>query len=106
MTETAHMQVEAHRVTVVVSDAGSGAAAAAQPWLRTAGWARDGYQLALCEPRPAAAAVAAGTLAAQIGGSVGTTVGWRAAFQDVHTPVRFTALALLFFARPARLWAL
>jgi HrpA-like RNA helicase len=80
---------------IVVGGAGSGKTTQLPQFLRSAGWTKDGYQVAVTQPRHAAVAAVAGRLCEEVGCLPGTAVGWCARFQQLLTPV--SALPASYF---------
>lgn len=78
--------METHATTVVVGETGSGKTTQLPQYLLQAGWCDGGKMVACTQPRRVAVMTVAARVAAEVGCSLGSTVGYGIRFEDVGTP--------------------
>eukprot|EP00811_Abedinium_folium_P037070 NODE_971_length_2667_cov_8.349606.p1 GENE.NODE_971_length_2667_cov_8.349606~~NODE_971_length_2667_cov_8.349606.p1 ORF type:complete len:820 (+),score=264.57 NODE_971_length_2667_cov_8.349606:235-2460(+) len=78
--------VETHRAVLLCGPTGCGKSTQAPQFLHAAGWAADGYAIAVALPRRVAAVTLATRVAQEMGVECGTRVGYRIRFDARVTP--------------------
>lgn len=83
--------VERYRCTVIVGETGSGKSTQVTQYLAQAGWADNGLQIGITEPRRVAAITLASRVATEMECCVGDKVGYVLRFAEVmseHTKIK------------------
>jgi hypothetical protein len=79
--------IEDHATTIIVGETGSGKTTQVPQFLFEAGWAENGFSIAITQPRRVAATTVAARVAEEMGCDVGTTVGYVVRFDNAVTAV-------------------
>ncbi|CAI6342234.1 unnamed protein product [Periconia digitata] len=90
--------IETHPVTVIVGETGSGKTTQIPQFLHQAGWANDGSQIAVTQPRRIAATSVSARVAEEMECKLGQEVGYSIRFEDVtsaKTKIKFLTDGLL-----------
>ncbi|KAH7398256.1 ATP dependent RNA helicase-like protein [Pyrenochaeta sp. MPI-SDFR-AT-0127] len=90
--------IEAHPVTIIVGETGSGKTTQIPKFLLQAGWCNNGLQIAVTQPRRIAATSVAARVAEELSTPLGQQVGYSIRFEDVtsaNTQVKFVTDGLL-----------
>ncbi|KAF1846739.1 ATP dependent RNA helicase-like protein [Cucurbitaria berberidis CBS 394.84] len=90
--------IEAHPVTIIVGETGSGKTTQIPKFLLQTGWCKNGQQIAVTQPRRIAATSVAARVAEELDTPLGQTIGYSIRFEDVTsaiTQVKFVTDGLL-----------
>ncbi|XP_013417202.1 probable ATP-dependent RNA helicase DHX35 [Lingula anatina] len=78
--------VESYQTVIVVGETGSGKSTQIPQYLLEAGWAAEGYMIAVTQPRRVAAVTVATRVSEERGRMLGQEVGYTIRFDDVSDP--------------------